>query len=97
MCGIYGVLEMERRGIPLGPTLALMGGVIEHRGPDDSGQYEGGGIGLGMRRLSIIDVAGGHQPMTNEDNSVWLVMNGEIYNYRELRSNLKKKGTSLPH
>jgi asparagine synthase (glutamine-hydrolysing) len=92
MCGIYGVLDLEKRGIPLAPTLALMGGVIEHRGPDDSGQYEGRGIGLGMRRLSIIDVAGGHQPMTNEDDSVWLVMNGEIYNYRELRTNLEKKG-----
>jgi asparagine synthase (glutamine-hydrolysing) len=92
MCGIYGVMDLEKRGTPLAPTLALMGGVIEHRGPDDSGQYEGHGIGLGMRRLSIIDVAGGHQPMTNEDDSVWLVMNGEIYNYRELRSNLEKKG-----
>lgn len=92
MCGIYGVMDLEKRGIPLAPTLALMGGVIEHRGPDDSGQYEGRGIGLGMRRLSIIDVAGGHQPMTNEDNSVWLVMNGEIYNYRELRASLEKKG-----
>ena len=92
MCGIYGVMDLENRGIPLAPTLALMGGVIEHRGPDDSGQFEGRGIGLGMRRLSIIDVAGGHQPMTNEDDSIWLVMNGEIYNYRELRVNLEKKG-----
>lgn len=92
MCGIYGVLDLEKRGIPLKSTLALMGGVIEHRGPDDSGQYDSPGIGLGMRRLSIIDVAGGHQPMTNEDDSIWLVMNGEIYNYRELRANLEKKG-----
>jgi len=92
MCGIYGVMDLEKRGTPLAPILALMGGVIEHRGPDDSGQYEGRGIGLGMRRLSIIDVAGGHQPMTNEDQSVWLVMNGEIYNYRELRTELEKKG-----
>ncbi len=92
MCGIYGVLDLEKRGIPLRPTLALMGGVIAHRGPDDSGEYESTGIGLGMRRLSIIDVAGGHQPMTNEDSSVWLVMNGEIYNYRELRAHLQKKG-----
>jgi asparagine synthase (glutamine-hydrolysing) len=92
MCGIYGVMDLEKRGIPLRPTLALMGGIIEHRGPDDSGEYEGSGIGLGMRRLSIIDVAGGHQPMTNEDESVWLVMNGEIYNYRELRAKLEAKG-----
>jgi asparagine synthase (glutamine-hydrolysing) len=92
MCGIYGVMDLEKRGTPLAPILALMGGVIEHRGPDDSGQYEGRGIGLGMRRLSIIDVAGGHQPMTNEDDSVWLVMNGEIYNYLELRSALEKRG-----
>lgn len=92
MCGIYGVVDLGKRGMPLTSTLARMGGVIEHRGPDDSGQHEERGVGLGMRRLSIIDVAGGHQPMTNEDKSIWLVMNGEIYNFRELRTILEKRG-----
>src|SRR5690242_14177699 len=68
-----------------------MGSVIEHRGPDDHGHYVGRSVGLGMRRLSIIDVAGGHQPMSNEDETIWLVMNGEIYNFRELRPNLEQK------
>jgi len=69
-----------------------MGRVIEHRGPDDEGHYVGRGVGLGMRRLSIIDVAGGHQPIANEDETIWLVLNGEIYNFHELRANLEKKG-----
>jgi asparagine synthase (glutamine-hydrolysing) len=76
----------------MAPILARMASVIEHRGPDDSGQYLGRGIGLGMRRLSIIDVAGGHQPIANEDETVWLVMNGEIYNFQRLRSDLERKG-----
>lgn len=92
MCGIYGMIDFERRGAPMEPLLARMGGVIEHRGPDDAGQYIGRGIGLGMRRLSIIDVAGGHQPLTNEDETVWVVLNGEIYNFQKLRSELEKKG-----
>ena len=57
---------------------------IVHRGPDDEGIYVDGPVGLGMRRLSIIDLAGGHQPLSNEDGTVWVVFNGEIYNYREL-------------
>jgi asparagine synthase (glutamine-hydrolysing) len=69
-----------------------MGCVIEHRGPDDFGHYLGHGVALGMRRLSIIDVAGGHQPISNEDETVWIVMNGEIYNFRELRAELERKG-----
>jgi asparagine synthase (glutamine-hydrolysing) len=63
-----------------------------HRGPDDEGVYLGEGIGLGMRRLSIIDVEGGHQPVSNEDGSIWVVLNGEIYNYRELRRELEGRG-----
>jgi len=69
-----------------------MGGIIAHRGPDDYGHFEGRGIGLGMRRLSIIDVAGGHQPIANEDETVWLVLNGEIYNFQSLRAELEQKG-----
>ncbi len=92
MCGIYGILDFDRRHSPYEPLLLRMGGIIEHRGPDDYGHYEGPGIGLGMRRLSIIDVAGGHQPISNEDNTIWLVLNGEIYNFQSLRSQLEAKG-----
>ena len=63
-----------------------------HRGPDDEGVYLDGGVGLGMRRLSIIDLEGGHQPIANEDGTVWVVFNGEIYNYRELRRDLEQRG-----
>jgi asparagine synthase (glutamine-hydrolysing) len=69
-----------------------MGRVIEHRGPDDHGHFQAPGIGLGMRRLSIIDVAGGHQPIANEDETVWIVLNGEIYNFQELHARLEQKG-----
>ena len=69
-----------------------MGSVIEHRGPDDFGHYVGRGIGLGMRRLSIIDVSGGHQPISNEDETLWIVLNGEIYNFPTLRQELEAKG-----
>ncbi len=92
MCGIYGVMDLDQRTAPLASLLVRMGSVIEHRGPDDTGQYLGRGVGLGMRRLSIIDVAGGHQPIANEDETIWLVMNGEIYNFHELRANLERKG-----
>src|SRR5512143_114680 len=63
-----------------------------HRGPDDEGRFVRGPLAMGMRRLSIIDVGGGHQPLANEDGSIWLVANGEIYNYRELRSELAAQG-----
>ncbi len=66
--------------------------VIRHRGPDDEGLWVGDGVALGMRRLSIIDVAGGHQPIHNEDRSVWVVFNGEIYNFQELRTQLLAAG-----
>ena len=88
MCGIAGCV-----GWPAGPQqiaadLRLMCDAMMHRGPDDAGYYLAPGVGLGMRRLSIIDVAGGHQPIGNEDGSVQVVFNGEIYNYRELRAQL---------
>jgi asparagine synthase (glutamine-hydrolysing) len=69
-----------------------MCGAIVHRGPDEEGVYLGDGIALGMRRLSIIDLEGGQQPIANEDRSVWIVFNGEIYNYRELRRDLERNG-----
>jgi asparagine synthase (glutamine-hydrolysing) len=69
-----------------------MADTIAHRGPDDEGYYISGPVGLGFRRLSIIDLATGHQPLSNEDGTVWIVFNGEIYNYRELRTSLQGKG-----
>lgn len=92
MCGIYGILNFDQTEQPLDSLLAAMGGVITHRGPDDFGQYRGHGVGLGMRRLSIIDVSGGHQPISNEDESIWIVLNGEIYNFQSLRDELETKG-----
>ena len=65
---------------------------IRHRGPDDEGFYVDGGCAIGMRRLSIIDLSTGHQPIANEDRSVWIVFNGEIYSYRELRDDLERRG-----
>ncbi len=73
-------------------TVEAMCDQIVYRGPDDAGYYVDGGCALGMRRLSIIDLAGGHQPISNEDGSVWVVFNGEIYNYRELRDRLAGRG-----
>src|ERR1700693_3241019 len=91
MCGIYGVLQLD--GEPVSATvLSGMGQRTIHRGPDDEGAYADGPIALGMRRLSIIDLAGGHQPLTNEDGTLWLVANGEIYNYRELQRDLAAQG-----
>jgi asparagine synthase (glutamine-hydrolysing) len=90
MCGIAGVFTLN--GDQSGPVLEAMCDRMVHRGPDDAGVYVRGGNGIGMRRLSIIDLATGHQPLSNEDESVWIVLNGEIYNYRELRLELESKG-----
>src|SRR5262245_2788056 len=92
MCGIYGVHELRPGRQPADGVLAAMGNVIVHRGPDDHGDYSGRGVALGMRRLSIIDVEGGHQPITNEDGTIWVVCNGEIYNFKELRTQLEANG-----
>lgn len=92
MCGIYGTIQFNSSSASREETLARMGSVIEHRGPNDHGHYQGRGVGLGMRRLSIIDVAGGHQPISNEDETIWLVLNGEIYNFQTLRDRLEQKG-----
>ena len=72
-----------------------MCGVMSHRGPDDEGVYIGDGVAMGMRRLSIIDLDNGYQPISNEDGTVWIVFNGEIYNYQELRRDLEKRGHTL--
>ncbi len=91
MCGIVGILDL--RGRPVEPSwIESMNDSIVHRGPDDSGSYIKGAVGLGMRRLSIIDVSGGHQPVHNEDQTVWGVFNGEIYNHVELRRELERYG-----
>src|SRR5689334_7550849 len=91
MCGIAGIFSLEGKPI-FAQELRDMCGAISHRGPDDEGYYFGTGVGLGMRRLSIIDVSSGHQPVGNEDGSVWVVFNGEIYNFRELRRDLEARG-----
>ena len=91
MCGIYGVLRLDGGPAPA-EALRRLGQLTVHRGPDDEGLHADGPVAIGMRRLSIIDLAGGHQPLTNEDGSLWLVANGEIYNYRELRRELLAAG-----
>jgi asparagine synthase (glutamine-hydrolysing) len=91
MCGIAGLMSWD--GPP--PTAAdahAMCDLLVHRGPDDEGLYVGEGVALGMRRLSIIDLATGHQPVRNEDGTVWVVFNGEIYNFKELRQDLEGRG-----
>jgi asparagine synthase (glutamine-hydrolysing) len=91
MCGIYGILESSGR-IPDRGVIARMGRAMRHRGPDDQGFFGDRGLMFGMQRLSIIDVAGGHQPITNEDDSIVAICNGEIYNFRELREELQERG-----
>ena len=93
MCGICGILYTDPERIVDGNLVNNMNDSIKHRGPDDSGVYINKNVGLGFRRLAIIDLSpAGHQPMTNEDGSVWIIFNGEIYNHRELREELLKKG-----
>ena len=92
MCGICGIFEYERREPFSAVLVRRMNDTLRHRGPDDEGIYTGPGIGLGHRRLSIIDLAGGHQPLSNEDGTVWVLLNGEIYNYPELRKELLQRG-----
>lgn len=92
MCGITGFIR-TRDTSPADPAiLARMTQAIAHRGPDDEGFWSSDGAWLGHRRLSIIDVAGGHQPIANEDGRVVVVLNGEIYNHHELRQDLQSRG-----
>ncbi len=87
MCGIVGLLNFD--GAPVDKDIVLkMCASLVHRGPDDEGVYIADGIGLGHRRLSVIDLVSGHQPLGNKDKTIWITYNGEIYNYVELRKQL---------
>ena len=92
MCGIAGVVSATRESNITEALVRHMCDQIRYRGPDDEGIYVADGAGLGMRRLSIIDLSGGHQPVFNEDRSAWIVYNGEVYNFPELRPELESRG-----
>ena len=92
MCGIAGIVSFDGRAQVDPARLARMRDVLSHRGPDDFGSWIEGPVGLAHRRLSIIDVAGGHQPMSTEDGRIWGVFNGEIYNHASLRPGLEARG-----
>ncbi len=92
MCGICGIFFVNRDWRVQGDALARMNRSIVHRGPDDEGLFIEENVGLAMRRLSIIDVKAGHQPLSNENSDVWIVFNGEIYNHAELKADLESKG-----
>jgi asparagine synthase (glutamine-hydrolysing) len=92
MCGIAGIFEYKRQEVIASDLVRRMTHTIVHRGPDDEGIYTDRGIGLGFRRLSIIDLQGGHQPISNEDGTIWVMLNGEIYNYLDLRRQLEQRG-----
>jgi len=92
MCGICGKFNFGASETVSQELVKAMADTIQHRGPDDEGYYVSGPVGLGFRRLSIIDLQSGHQPLSNENGSIWIVFNGEIYNYQELRTLLLNKG-----
>src|SRR6059036_3366709 len=91
MCGIAGIVSLGGPP-PLLRELQAMTAVLRHRGPDSAGCYLGAHAGLAMRRLSIIDLETGSQPVRNEDGTVWTVFNGEIYNFKQLRRELRRRG-----
>jgi asparagine synthase (glutamine-hydrolysing) len=91
MCGIAGIMGLSDRAVRLEEVRSMCDAMI-HRGPDDEGFHVAPGIGLGMRRLSIIDLESGHQPLQNEDSTVWVVFNGEIFNFKGLRQALETQG-----
>jgi asparagine synthase (glutamine-hydrolysing) len=93
MCGICGKYNFLHKEAPVERReLEEMAGAIRHRGPDDEGYFLDGPLGLGFRRLSIIDLEGGHQPMSDQEKTTWVVFNGEIYNFKELRAELESNG-----
>jgi len=92
VCGICGKLNFDQSRSVSSALLKSMADAIQHRGPDDEGYYRSGNVGFGFRRLSIIDLNTGHQPICNEDETVWIIFNGEIYNYQELRQDLQSRG-----
>jgi asparagine synthase (glutamine-hydrolysing) len=92
MCGICGQYNFIRNE-PVEPdTIRRITQTMVHRGPDDEGYFISGAVGLGFRRLSIIDLAGGHQPMSDAEETIWVILNGEIYNFKELRAELEQRG-----
>ena len=95
MCGICGQFNFIRHDSVERDTIRRMASAIAHRGPDDEGYFFDDGVGFGFRRLSIIDLAGGHQPMSDAEESIWVMLNGEIYNFKELRSELEERGYSF--
>ena len=92
MCGICGIAIAENKEHISSSLLSSMCKTIAHRGPDDEGIFIEENVGLGVRRLSIIDLEGGHQPLSNEDHSVWIAHNGEVYNFPALRKELISRG-----
>jgi len=92
MCGIFGILYLDQNRPVDSYDLKQMSNSLVHRGPDDEGFFIEGNVGLGIRRLSIIDLVTGHQPIANEDDSIWIILNGEIYNFPELRDELENRG-----
>lgn len=95
MCGICGVLAVDGSGAPERELIGRMNETLYHRGPDSAGEFVEGPLAMAMRRLSIIDLEGGDQPVTNEDGSVVAIQNGEIYNFRELADELRARGHQL--
>src|SRR5437667_3590343 len=95
MCGICGQFNFVRNEPVESETIRRMTQTMVHRGPDDEGYFISGAVGLGFRRLSIIDLAGGHQPMSDAEETVWVIFNGEIYNFKELRGELEKRDHSF--
>src|SRR6266496_3650079 len=92
MCGIVGILALDPRKHVEPERLRRMRDALRHRGPDGEGLHLDGPVGLGNRRLAIVDVEGGHQPMANEDGTAWITFNGEIYNHASLRPGLVARG-----
>ncbi len=97
VCGICGVIQVGGavRQVVEQEVLDHMTDLMTHRGPNDRGTYRAPGVALGVRRLSIVDVAGGHQPFANEDQDVWAIQNGELYNHPDLRRELERDGHVL--
>src|SRR5213080_5063260 len=92
MCGICGQFNFESLAPVRRSDIGAMAGTISHRGPDDEGYFLDGPLSFGFCRLSIIDLSGGHQPMSDAEESVWVILNGEIYNFKELRGELEGRG-----
>ena len=95
MCGIVGVYYFDGGAKPELASIRAMTDAMYHRGPNDEGFHIDGRVGLGMRRLSIIDIAGGHQPISTEDDRQTIIFNGEAYNYRERRKELEQQGATF--